>query len=90
MKLEPDRPVKVEVTHTECERTKLGDVFYFNGPFLNCETSCSICVTALVSIYPWIMTARYGIESDNLGWKDGYRIWCPEKSVEFLISPYDG
>ena len=87
VKLEPDKKVKVEVIYSECEGTNLGDVFYLDGPFIDCKNSSPICATALVSIYPWIMTARYGIRSDNLGWKNGYRIWCPEKSVEFSITP---
>ena len=86
MDLEPDKEVKVEVTHCECNFMKNGDCVYLKGPMIDKERSDSICVTALMGIYPWIMTARFGIESKNLEFDSGcYKVWCPERLVEFSI-----
>jgi uncharacterized repeat protein (TIGR04076 family) len=86
MHLEPDKEVKVEVTHCECAFMKKGDCIYLKGPMIDKERSDSICVTALMGIYPWILTSRFGIESKNLEFDSGcYKVWCPEKLVEFSI-----
>jgi uncharacterized repeat protein (TIGR04076 family) len=86
MHLEPDKEVKVEVTHCECTLMKKGDCIYLKGPMIDKERSDSICVTALMGIYPWIMTSRFGIESKNLEFDSGgYKVWCPERLVEFSI-----
>ena len=86
MHLEPDKEVKVEATHCECGHMKVGDCIYLKGPMIDKERSDSICVTALMGIYPWIMTARFDIESKNLEFDSGcYKVWCPEKLVEFTI-----
>lgn len=89
MKMEPDKTVKIVVTHSECDRVKKGDTIYLTGPMIDFEKSSPICITALLGIYPWIMTSRFGIESANLEWRDGYRVWCPEKLVEFNITYLD-
>ncbi len=86
MHLEPDKEVKVEVTHSECSFMKKGDCFYLKGPMIDKERSDSICVSALMGIYPWILTSRFGIESKNLEFDSGcYKVWCPERLVEFSI-----
>ena len=86
MHLEPDKEVKVEVTHCECHFMKKGDCIYLKGPMIDQERSNSICVTALMGIYPWILTSRFGIESKNLEFDSGcYKVWCPERLVEFSI-----
>ncbi len=85
MKLEPDKKVKILVTHSECALMKKGDTIYLKGPLIDYEKSAPICITALLGIYPWVLTSRFGIESRNLEWDNGYRVWCPEKLVEFNI-----
>jgi uncharacterized repeat protein (TIGR04076 family) len=89
MKCEPDRRVRVEVTHSECELMKPGDTVFLKGPIIDREHSSDVCITALLGIYPWVMAARFGIESATLEWDDGYRVWCPEKLVQFHIRPVD-
>jgi len=60
------------------------------GPVIDYENSAPMCITALTGIYPWVMAARFGIASGTLEWSaGGYRVWCPEKLVEFEISPFD-
>jgi len=86
MKLEPNKEVKIAVINSNCDKLKIGDAVYLNGPFIDMQRSASMCLTALVGIYPWVMTSRFGIESENLDWDEGYRVWCPEKAVEFCIS----
>ncbi len=86
MNLEPDKEVKIEVTQCQCDLMKKGDCLYINGPMIDKDKSDSICVTALTAIYPWVMTARFGVESKNLEFNQGcYKVWCPEKLVEFSI-----
>ena len=89
MKLEPDNVVKIVVTHSKCNLMKKGDTIYFNGPVIDSAKSSQICITALLGIYPWVMASRLGIESSNLEWRNGYKVWCPEKSVEFNINHLD-
>ena len=86
MNLEPNKEVKIEVTECGCDFMKKGDCFYLKGPMIEMEKSDSICMTALMAIYPWVMTSRFGIESKNLEFDQGcYKVWCPEKLVEFTI-----
>lgn len=89
MKLEPDREVRIRVTHSECDLMKKGDAIFIKGPLVNMKKSSTFCITALLGIYPWVMTSRFGIKSDNLEWNNGYRVWCPEKLVEFEILTYE-
>jgi len=89
MNLEPDKQVKIEVTESQCELMKQGDLIYLSGPMIDQKRSAGICITALLSIYPWVMTARYGIKSSHLEWNDGYTVWCPEKLVAFRITTID-
>ncbi len=86
MQLEPDKEVQIEVTQCDCDLMKKGDSIYLKGPMIDKEKSENICVTALTAIYPWVMTARFGVESKNLEFDEGcYKVWCPEKLVEFTI-----
>ena len=86
MYLEPNKEVKIEVTQCECDLMKKGDCLYLKGPMIDKNKSDAICVTALIAIYPWVMTARFGVESKNLEFdQGGYKVWCPEKLVEFSI-----
>ncbi|WP_084489778.1 TIGR04076 family protein [Desulfotignum balticum] len=89
MQIEPDKRVKINIVHSECDIMKVGDSIYLQGSVLDVKKSCPFCVTALLSIYPWVMSARFGIESKQLGWKNGYRLYCPDKLVEFEITFYD-
>jgi uncharacterized repeat protein (TIGR04076 family) len=86
MRLEPDKEVRILVAHSECDLMKEGDSIFLKGPLIDNEKSAPICITALLAIYPWVMTSRFGIESKNLDWDNGYRVWCPEKLVEFAIT----
>ena len=86
MNLEPDKEVKIEVTQCQCDFMKKGDSLYLKGPMIDKDKSDSICLTALIAIYPWVMTSRFGVESKNLDFDRGcYKVWCPEKLVEFSI-----
>jgi uncharacterized repeat protein (TIGR04076 family) len=87
MRLEPDRRVTIEVTRSECPLMKTGDVVYLKGPLIDYERSAPLCLSALVGIYPWVMTARFGIESAHLGHDDGYRVTCPDGLVQFRVAP---
>ena len=89
MRAEPEKEVKISVIHSDCDLMITGDTVFLKGPLIDYERSSPICVTALLGIYPWVMASRFGIESKNLDWDNGYRIWCPEKSVEFSISFFD-
>jgi len=88
MKLEPDKKVKIEVITSQCDIMKKGNVVYINGSVLDQKNSSPVCVTALAAIYPWIMGARFGVESHNMGWNEGYRVCCPDKLVDFKITYY--
>ena len=90
MKLDPDKQVQITVTHSECDVMKKGDRVFLKGPLIDYENSAPICITALLGIYPWVMTSRYGIESKHMEWDDGYRVWCPERLVEFHVKPHEG
>ncbi|GBC62904.1 TIGR04076 family protein [Desulfonema ishimotonii] len=88
MKLEPDQRVKIRVVSSECDLMKAGSEIFLKGSLIDYEKSAPICVTALTGIYPWVLTSRFGIKSDHLEWTpEGYRVWCPEKLVEFAILP---
>ncbi len=65
---------------------KVDDCVYLDGPMIDYATSAPVCVTALLAIYPFVMTARFGIESDKMGHNDGYHVCCPDKIVEFVVS----
>jgi uncharacterized repeat protein (TIGR04076 family) len=86
MHLEPDKKVKILVTYSECEKMVEGDTVFLKGPMLETDESSPLCVTALLAIYPWVFASRFGIKSKDLGWDNGYHVWCPEKLVEFSIT----
>ena len=65
---------------------KLDSCVYLDGPMIDYAASAPVCVTALLGIYPFIMTARFGIESEKMGHHDGYHVCCPDKIVEFVVS----
>ncbi len=85
MKLEPNKSVKIVVTHSKCHLLKKGEVTYLKGPIIDYKRSTSTCVTALLGIYPWVMASRFGIESKSMEWDHGYDVWCPEKLVKFKV-----
>ena len=85
MKLEPNKSIKVVVTQSKCHLLKKGDVTCMHGPMIDYERSTATCATALLGIYPWVMASRFGIESKNMEWDDGYQVWCPEKLVKFKV-----
>lgn len=87
MQLEPDKPVSIRVIESTCPLMKAGDTLYLRGPMIDMERSSSICVSALAAIYPWVVTARFGVESKSLGYQSnkGYRVICPDKLVEFEV-----
>jgi uncharacterized repeat protein (TIGR04076 family) len=86
IKIEPDHKVKIQVTYSDCPFITKNATYYLSGPLYESSKSDDMCITALLAIYPWIMAARFGIESENLEWNDGYTVWCPEKQVEFTIT----
>ncbi|MGB9080869.1 MAG: hypothetical protein WCD00_06180, partial [Desulfuromonadaceae bacterium] len=73
MKLEPDKRVRIEVVRSECTLMKVGGSVYLDGPMIDYARSAPVCVTALLGIYPFVMTSRFGIESEKMGHRDGYR-----------------
>ena len=86
MKLEPDKRVQIKVVKSECSLMALDSCVYLDGPMIDYAASAPVCVTALLGIYPFIMTTRFGIESDKMGHNDGYHVCCPDKIVEFVVS----
>ena len=86
MKLEPDKRVRIKVVKSECSLMETGGNVYLDGPMIDYARSAPVCVTALLAIYPFIMTSRFGIESEKMGHNDGYRVCCPDKLVEFVVS----
>jgi uncharacterized repeat protein (TIGR04076 family) len=86
MKLEPDKRVQIKVVKSDCPLMKPGGCVYLDGPMIDYANSAPVCATALLGIYPFIMTARFGIESEKLGHTDGYHVCCPDKIVEFVVS----
>jgi len=85
VKLEPSKEVKIEVVYSKCSLVKKGDAIFIEGPIIATGKSSPFCATALMGIYPWIFASRFGIESKDLEWDNGYKVWCPEKMVEFNI-----
>ncbi|GAB4278893.1 MAG: hypothetical protein Kow0092_34690 [Deferrisomatales bacterium] len=65
---------------------KTGDVVHMKGPLIDYEVSAPMCMSAFVGLYPWIMAARFGIVSENLGHDDGYRLTCSDGLVDFLVT----
>ena len=86
MKLEPNKRVRIKVVKSECDLMKTGESVYLDGPMIDYQRSAPVCVTALLGIYPFIMASRFGIESEHMGHNDGYRVCCPDKLVEFVVS----
>ena len=87
VRMEPDQQVRIEVVSSECPLMKEGATIYLNGPLIDYDRSAPVCVSALVGIYPWVMTARFGIESEKLGHTPaGYRLCCPDRLVEFSVT----
>lgn len=86
VKLEPDQKVKLTVSRSECELLPKGSAIWLIGPRLDKRRLGPVCVTALAGIYPWIIASRFGIESEKLGWNNGYKVCCPEGKVEFHIA----
>lgn len=86
MKLEPDKRVQIKVVKSDCPLMKLDACVYLDGPMIDYAASAPVCVTALLGIYPFIMTARFGIESEKMGYSGGYHVCCPDKIVEFVVS----
>jgi uncharacterized repeat protein (TIGR04076 family) len=86
VKLEPDKRVQIKVVKSECPLMKLDSCVFLDGPMIDYAASAPVCVTALLGIYPFIMTARFGVESEKMGYKDGYHVCCPDKIVEFVVS----
>lgn len=84
--IDPERKVKIVVTHSGCPLMKKGATVYLNGSLIDYRESAPVCATALAGIYPWIMTARFGIESPAMGFDGGYQVSCPDKLVDFTIS----
>jgi len=85
IKLEPNKTVEITVARSDCKLLPKGSSIRLIGPRLDENSSGPVCVTALAGIYPWIMTARFGIQSENLAWNYGYKVCCPEGKVEFHI-----
>lgn len=83
---EPDRPVRIVVARSTCPLMQEGDEVFINGPLIDYGRSAPMCLSALVAIYPWVMTARLGVASRSLGYQDGYRLVCPDQLVEFVIN----
>lgn len=52
MGLEPDKEVRILVTHSECDLMKKGDSIFLKGPLIDNEKYATICITALLGIYP--------------------------------------
>mgnify|MGYP001078564853 CR=1 FL=1 len=88
MKLEPNKSVKIVVTQSKCNLLKEGGATYLKGPLIDYKNSASPCVTGLLGIYPWVMASRFGIESENMEWNHGYRVWCSEKLMKFKVVTY--
>lgn len=86
MKLEPDKRVRIEVVKSECKLMAAGSTVYLDGPMLDYASSAPVCITALLGIYPFVMTCRFGIESEKMGYNEGYRVCCPDRLVEFVVS----
>ena len=83
--LEPNRPVRVTTIFSECDQMPVNHAFHLQGPMLQPTPPGAVCVTALSAVYPWIMAARFGIESRQMDWTEGYKVWCAENRVQFLI-----
>jgi uncharacterized repeat protein (TIGR04076 family) len=83
---EPQHPVRIRVTASSCPLMKTGDEVFISGPLIDYPRSAPMCLSALVGIYPWVMTARLGVASQTLGYQDGYRLVCPDKLVEFVVT----
>jgi uncharacterized repeat protein (TIGR04076 family) len=86
MKVNPDHRVKIVVTASGCPLMPEGATVFLDGALIDYRESAPVCVTALAGIYPWVMTARFGIESPAMGYAGGYRVSCPDKLVEFAVT----
>ena len=52
MKLEPDKEVRILVTNSECYLMRKGDSISLKGHLIDNEKSASICIMALLGVYP--------------------------------------
>jgi uncharacterized repeat protein (TIGR04076 family) len=70
--------VLVKVKESQCKLYKPGDQIFINGPLLNKEESGNICVTALLSFYPFIFAMRKGVTATQLGFTGTVEVQCPD------------
>ena len=83
---EPKHTVIINVTESKCPKINVGDKYYINGSQFLSSKSDDPCLTALISINPWIIASRFGIQSNDLGWDRGYNVYCPDNLVKFNIT----
>ena len=69
--------VTAEVIKSECKLYKQGDKIRVNGPLLDKGNSADICVTALLSMYPFIFAMRKGVTPEQLGFEK-VEVQCPD------------
>lgn len=70
--------VVAEVIKSECKLYQVGDKIVVDGPLLNKDRSNNICVTALLSFYPFIFALRKGVTKEQLGFTDQIEVQCPD------------
>jgi uncharacterized repeat protein (TIGR04076 family) len=70
--------VLVKVKESQCKFYKPGDQILINGPLLNKEESGNICITALLSFYPFIFAMRKGVTAAQLGFAGPVEVQCPD------------
>lgn len=70
--------VVAEVIKSECKLYRPGDKIVVDGPLLNKERSGNVCVTALLSFFPFIFALRKGVTKEQLGFTDQVEVQCPD------------
>jgi uncharacterized repeat protein (TIGR04076 family) len=72
--------VQVTVTGSTCDKMPAGDTLVLDGPAIDYDRSGPVCLTAMNAVYPWIMLARFGVETEVLDYDAEagcYHAACP-------------
>ncbi|MFI3115190.1 MAG: TIGR04076 family protein [Clostridia bacterium] len=70
--------VILRVKSSMCDKYKIGDEIFIDGPFLDKErTKAEICFTAISAIYPFIYGVRKGLTNEAIGF-DPLEFQCPD------------
>lgn len=70
--------VVIEVIESKCNHYKKGDKIYIENALIDIERTTKVCTMALQSFFPFIYAVRKDVTAEQLGFKDGIRVQCPD------------